>query len=75
MWKTSFRDCYFAGEPCGNLTEVFKPVFTNLGVCYTFNSGLVKPLLQSKGTGQRQGLLLVVNVDQTDYATPALMLG
>ena len=63
-------DCYFAGKPCGNLTEVFKPVFTNLGICYTFNSGLVKPPVQSKGTGQRQGLLLVVNVDQTDYATP-----
>ena len=23
---------YFAGEPCGNLTEVFEPVFTNLGI-------------------------------------------
>ena len=64
-------NCFFAGEPCGNLTEVFKPVFTNLGICYTFNSGKIKPLLQSKGTGQRQGLQLVVNVDQLDYATPS----
>ena len=63
-------DCYFAGEPCGNLTEVFEPVFTNLGICYTFNSGKIKPLIQSKGTGQRQGLQLLVNVNQSEYATP-----
>ena len=65
-------DCYIAGEPCGNNTaEVFEPVFTNLGICYTFNSGKIKPPLQSKGTGQRQGLQLLVNVDQSNYATPA----
>ena len=23
-------ECYFAGEPCGNLTEAFEPVFSNL---------------------------------------------
>ena len=65
------QGCYYAGQPCGNLTEVFKPIFTNLGICYTFNSGLLTPPLQSRGTGQRQGLLLVVDVDQLDYATPA----
>ena len=63
-------DCSFAGEPCGDITKLFKPVFTNLGICYTFNSDLVNPPLQSKGTGQRQGLRLMVNVDQEDYATP-----
>ena len=63
-------DCYYAGEPCGNLTEVFEPIFSNLGICYTFNSGKMKPAIQSKGTGQRQGLQLVVNVNQLEYATP-----
>jgi hypothetical protein len=63
-------ECHFAGQPCGNLTEVFEPVFSNLGICYIFNSGKMKPTLQSKGTGQRQGLQLVVNVDQSEYATP-----
>ncbi len=62
-------ECFFAGEPCGNVTEMFKPVFTNLGICYTFNSAKIRPLLQSKGTGQRQGLQLVVNVNQLEYAT------
>ena len=64
------EECFFAGKPCGNLTEVFEPVFTNLGICYTFNSAKIQPLLQSRGTGQRQGLQLLVNVNQLEYATP-----
>ena len=63
-------DCYFAGEPCGNVTEIFEPIFTGLGICYIFNSGKIKRLLQSKGTGQREGLRLLVNVNQSNYATP-----
>jgi hypothetical protein len=59
--------CTFAGEPCGNITEVFKPVFTNLGICYTFN---FDSSLKSKGTGQRQGLQLVVDVEQLEYTIP-----
>ena len=62
--------CSFAGKPCGNLTEVFKPVFTDLGICYTFNSELIDPPIQSRGTGQRQGLELVVNVEQLEYTIP-----
>ena len=61
--------CSFAGEACDNITEIFKLVFTKLGICYTFNLGFESPL-QSKGTGQRHGLHLIVNVDQSDYATP-----
>ena len=61
--------CYFAGEQC-NVTEMFEPTLTNLGICYTFNSGKIKPPIQSRGTGQRQGLQLVINVDQEDYSTP-----
>ena len=37
-------------------------------MCYTFNLGKVSPPLQSKATGQRLGLQLVVNVNQSDYA-------
>ena len=59
--------CSFDGEECGNVTKVFEPVFTNLGVCYTFNSRKLRPRLLSKGTGQRQGLQLMVNVAQYDY--------
>ena len=60
--------CHFAGEPCGDFydTENFESIFTDLGICYTFNSGKIKPPLQSKGTGQRQGLQLVVVINQSD---------
>ena len=68
------QGCYFAGEPCGNITEIFEPIFTNLGICYTFNSGKARPLLQSKGTGQRQGLQLVVNSNQPN-SIPVLDIG
>ena len=67
--KKLIRRCYFAGEPCGNLTEVFQPISTELGICYTFNSGRVRPLVRSKGSGQREGLRLVITVNQSDYAT------
>ena len=63
------QGCYFAGESCGTITEIFEPIFTNLGICYTFNSGKARPLLQSRGTGQRQGLQLVVNFNQPNSTT------
>ena len=69
------QGCFFAGESCGNVTEVFEPVFTNLGICYTFNSGRVSPLFQSSGTGQRQGLQLLLNVNQQSNTTTILNLG
>ena len=61
--------CHFAGEPCSDdhNTENFEPIFTDLGICY---SGKIKPPLQSKGTGQQQGLQLVVVINQSEYAMP-----
>ena len=38
-------------------------------VTHEFSSGRVSSPLQSKGTGQRLGLQLVVNINQSDYAT------
>lgn len=61
--------CTFATNDCGNLTEVFEPVFTSLGICYTFNSGKVRPPLQSVGAGERHGLQLEVDVNQDQYLT------
>ena len=71
------RGCFFAGKPCGNITEVFEPVFTNMGIiCYTFNSGKANTsLFQSMGTGQRQGLQLVLNVNQQSNSTTVLDIG
>jgi hypothetical protein len=68
--KELIVNCSFAGEPCGNLTEVFEPVFTEMGLCYTFNSGRGRPRAQTRGIGQRQGLHMTIRVNQSDYATP-----
>ena len=27
-------DCMFAGKPCGDITQVFEPVISNLRMCY-----------------------------------------
>ena len=55
-------DCSFAGKACGNLTEVFEPVFTEMGICYTFNSGRmgIGPRVKTSGIGQRQGLRMTI---------------
>ena len=60
---------YYAGKKL-NISESFQPIFTSLGICYTFNSGrLGKPVKLTNGTGQRQGLQLLVYVDQSTYST------
>ena len=61
-------ECYFAGRKC-NVTEVFEPVFTSLGICYTFNLGRLIEIQMAKGTGQRQGLTLFINVQWLNYVT------
>ena len=61
-------DCYYAGGEC-NVSEMFEPVFTSLGICYTFNSGRLMEAQMAKGTGQRQGLTLFINAQQFDYVT------
>ena len=68
--KHLILDCYFAGQQCGNLVEVFEPVLTELGMCYMFNSGRRKLRVKSRGIGQRQGLQLLIRINQSDYATP-----
>ena len=60
-------ECFFRGKRC-NLTEDFEPVLTQLGYCYTFNSGRnERPVLFANGTGPRQGLQLLLNIQQSEY--------
>ena len=60
-------ECYFRGRRC-NITEDFEPVLTQLGYCYTFNSGRnERPALFANGTGPRQGLQLLLNIQQSEY--------
>ena len=65
-------DCSYAGEPCGSLNKVFEPVFTEMGICYTFNSERMEkgPRVKSRGIGQQQGLHMMIKINQSDYATP-----
>ena len=63
--------CTYAGKPCGNIMDAFEPVNINLQMCYTFNSRRVSPPEQSKATGRRQGLELMLNVNQSEYALGA----
>lgn len=59
--------CSFAGRTC-NVSQ-FAPVFTKLGLCYTFNSGEKEPVMNSNSTGTRSGLTLVLDINQLEYVS------
>ena len=60
-------ECFFQGRNC-NVRESFVPVLTQLGYCYTFNSGRNgRPINYTNGTGPRQGLQLLLNIQQSEY--------
>ena len=59
-------DCNFVGLPC-NIKEEFIPTLTELGVCYTFNSGQNYPLRHVQGSGYRHDLEVVLNIEQHQY--------
>lgn len=59
--------CFFQGRNCP-VRENFVPVLTQLGYCYTFNSGRNgRPINYTNGTGPRQGLQLLLNIQQSEY--------
>ena len=40
-------NCCFAGEPCGNVTEIFEPIFTGLdATCLILGKGFGRPKAQ-----------------------------
>ena len=55
-------DCSFAGKSCGKMNKVFESVFTEMGICCTFNSGRmgIGPRVKTSGIGQRQGLRMAI---------------
>ena len=59
-------DCNFVGLPC-SIKEEFIPTLTELGLCYTFNSGQNYPLRQVHGSGYRHDLEVVLNIEQHQY--------
>lgn len=67
-------NCTFMGIPCAK--DDFIPFLTTFGLCYTFNSGFMKPVIRASGTGMRQGLTVFVDIDQDQYvASPSLDAG
>ena len=59
-------NCSFVGLPC-DIEEEFVPTLTQLGVCYTFNTGKNHSLRQAQGSGYRHDLELVLNIEQHLY--------
>lgn len=58
--------CSFSGKRCSH--RDFKATLTELGLCYTFNSGEDgSEVLEIDGTSSRNSLRLILNVEQDDY--------
>lgn len=66
--------CQYAGRQCTD--DQIHPEITELGVCYTFNSGQNGQILETNGTGVRHGLQLLLNIQQDEYiSSPGLDAG
>ena len=63
--------CKFSGENCNMSGEMFKPVMTNLGLCYTFNYADGESSLKIHGSGQKQGLQMTLKISDTNHTTTA----
>ena len=59
--------CVFAGRVCN--ASHFTPVFTKLGLCYTFNAGENETVHFAESTGTRSGLSLLLNIHQSEYVS------
>ena len=59
--------CVFSGRVCN--TSHFTPVFTKLGLCYTFNAGENETVHFAESTGTRSGLSLLINIHQSEYVS------
>ena len=61
--------CQYAGHRCTE--DQIIPRFTDLGLCYTFNSGYNGHILRVNGTGTRHSLQLMLNIQQNEYISSA----
>lgn len=65
--EDSIFSCSFMGRECNS--SDFSPSLTPNGVCYTFNSGRLAPvILKAYGAGTRHSLSLVVGIQQNEYS-------
>lgn len=71
LWKgrhtaeDTIYTCRFKGQECS--WRDFMPILTPSGVCYTFNSGKLAPIVKTNGTGIRFALSLIVGIQQHEY--------
>ncbi|XP_013401983.1 acid-sensing ion channel 1C-like [Lingula anatina] len=63
--KPFVKECTFRGLSCS--MKNFTPVYTDMGICYTFNSGYSGHRLTSDSSGRLFGLQLTLDVDQRNY--------
>lgn len=59
--------CYFENTPCTISDFVTK--ITSLGICYTFNSGENRPILETDKYGYENGLQVTLNAEEYEYFT------
>lgn len=59
-------ECNFNGQRCS--VDIFTPVLTRLGVCYSFNSDPTN-ISSLLGTGPLFGLQLAVKIEQEEYTS------
>ncbi|XP_071088416.1 acid-sensing ion channel 1A-like [Haliotis cracherodii] len=59
-------ECYFGGEEFDCMTK-FRPIFTNEGLCHTFNFN-VSEIVQVRIAGHAMNLAVLLNINQDHYA-------
>ena len=64
--------CTFLGKPC-DMENDFTFSSIGFGACYTFNGYSRIPGLETNETGSRQGLFLVLNINQSEYIASTLL--
>lgn len=57
--------CIWKGKECNHTN--FTTILTDMGVCYTFNSGIEADILRVSSPGNTFGLKLIMSVEQEEY--------
>lgn len=65
-------NCTYLGKVC-DLDRDFEETVLGIGTCYTFNGIQRHSSLTTEGTGSRQGLFMLLNIDQDEYVASGLL--
>ena len=64
--------CFFLDDLC-DMEHDFKFSSLGFGACYTFNGYSKMPPLEINGAGSHHGLFLLLNINQSEYTSSALL--